>query len=284
MAKGRANVTAHDLVNEFGNFSTASLPEASSAPAVVMPPLTYGKNSLPAFHYNPGPVTTGNGGNSSSTSTSTSTALISLAKNDDSGEVDVDKATASLVNLNSLLDDGIPSGTTSPTKLYSSVYTDNRSLEEMKASRAARPPQEPARPVFIERTLPPRPPISPYGIQASPLQQQQWGPPPMHQVSPPPRGSAMMGGAKYVQQEQQQMQQQLQLQQRHYQLQHTLQQQQLQGVVGGGMGGGMIQPPSMLMGSSGGGEMMRGGMAAGIGGARGSIMPSVSVVVGHERV
>lgn len=276
MAKGRANLTAHDLAKEFGSLSTASLPEASSAPAVVMPPLTYGENSLPAFHYNPGSVTNGNGGSSSSSGTSL--ALISLAKNDDSGEVDVDKVTASLVNLNNLLDDGTPSGTTSPTKLYSSVYADNRSLEEMKASRAARPPQVPARPIFIERTLPPRPPISPYAMLTSPLQQQQWGPPPMHQVSPQPRGSAMMGGAKYVQQEQQQMQQQLQLQQRHYPLQHNLQQQQLLGGMGGGMGGGGMQPPSILMGGGGGGGMMGRGMAGGMGGERGSNMGSAMQV------
>jgi hypothetical protein len=47
---------------------------------------------------------------------------------------DVDRATASLVNLNNLLDDG----TSPPVNVYRPVYTDHRSLEELKASTATK--------------------------------------------------------------------------------------------------------------------------------------------------
>lgn len=200
-AKGRSNATAHDLVKEFGG--TSEVQERTTP--LSMPPLTYGK-PLPTFTYVPGP------GANISTDKRGTTALVRVATKDDSGEVDVDKATASLVNLNNLLDDEGASGSISPSKLYSSVYVDNRSLEEIKASRAARAPQPLARPIFIDRTPPPEimtsPGAQPFlpgrGMLSSSMQQQHMmggTPQPWQHPVVPPTGPAMMGGGKYLQQQ-----------------------------------------------------------------------------------
>ncbi len=165
-ARGRANVTAHDLVKEFGGLTVAAGPAGGGPAPVTMMPLTINQpqhKPLPPFVYSPGPQ--------AASAAPTSTALISLSKGEDSEPVDVDQAVTSLVNLNNLLDDGSMS-TTSPTKLATSVYADNRSLEEMKASRVARP-QQPDKPIFIERPVPPRPVLVSPGAGRPPFPQQQ---------------------------------------------------------------------------------------------------------------
>lgn len=95
-------MTAEDLARQLSGVSFAARPQPASGASI-------GKSSTVDL--------------SQLNQTSMSTSIISKAP-------DVDQATASLVNLSNLMDDGPPKHTTA----YRPVYTDNRSLEEIKAT------------------------------------------------------------------------------------------------------------------------------------------------------
>lgn len=99
-------MTAEDLAKQLSGVSFAARPQPASGTSSVK------SSTIDLSQMN---------------QSSMSTCIISKAP-------DVDQATASLVNLSNLMDDGPPKHTTA----YRPVYTDNRSLEEIKATSKVR--------------------------------------------------------------------------------------------------------------------------------------------------
>jgi len=146
---GNSDPFAAPSGGDFGNFSKA--PSGASFDAFAPPPRQGGamtaSDLAKELSFNM-PATRPTGGTTSSSSSSTAfgaTPSVPAFGNNDGGSFsspadtslivpvkgDVDKVTASLVNLNNLLED---KPVVSTTNVYKPVYTDNRSLDEMKAS------------------------------------------------------------------------------------------------------------------------------------------------------